>query len=58
MLALCRFGQCGSFALIGFQNLRAALVEGLPTAKLGQRLIGLQPVLFAMLAEVIGYLRG
>ena len=56
--AICRSGQCGGFALIGFQNLRAALVETWPTAKLSQRPIRLQPVLLAVLAEMISDLLG
>ena len=47
----------GGFALIRFQDLCAALVERLPTAKLGQCPLGLEPILLAGLAEVISDVR-
>ena len=47
----------GGLPLVVFQNLRAALVEPLTAAELGQRLVGLELVLLALLAEVIDHLR-
>ena len=39
--------------LIGFEDLHAALFECFASTKLGERLVGLEAVLFALLAEVI-----
>ena len=47
----------GGFALIRFQDLCSALIERLPATKLGQCPLGLEPILLAVLAEVISDVR-